>query len=403
MSSLSEEVAVPRDRARSSSDDASLPRLARWRLMVSTGLSMMLHDRLKLAGTIFGVVFAVLICVQQIGVLLGLLSKNTMFVDQSKADVWIAPVGTRLLQSGPLLPRSALYQAKVVPGVELAAPLVFTGASVEKPGGGTEPITLVGTELPHLLGGPWNVVAGRAEDLAQPGAIFFEDSKRDAFGGLNLDSVREVNERQVRVVGFTWGLEAFAPAYSFAEIGLARELAGIPTDRVNFVLVKLAEGADVDATVERLRAAVPSVEVFTTKQFHDRIVKTLLEEQLGISFGTSVAFGLLIGLVVVSLAMFSSVLENQRQFGTLKALGCSNVDLTLLVLTQSLAYALIGSFVGLGLVTKVAEGIRSPELAVIIPGWLMGLAPIVMIVICLFASLLALSRVWRLEPGMVFR
>ena len=85
---MQSEIALPNVAAAPEVPSAP-PRLVRARLMVRTGTKMMFHDRLKLAATVFGVVFAVLICVQQVGVLLGLLSKNTMFVEQSKADVWI--------------------------------------------------------------------------------------------------------------------------------------------------------------------------------------------------------------------------------------------------------------------------------------------------------------------------
>jgi putative ABC transport system permease protein len=128
-----------------------------------------------------------------------------------------------------------------------------------------------------------------------------------------------------------------------------------------------------------------------------------LRQQLGLSFGISTSFGLIIGFVIVALSMFSSVLDNLREFGTLKAIGATNADLTCLLLVQSLAYALVGSFVGLGLVTQVAAGIRGPKLVPIVPIAILKGVPLVMVVLCICASVLALMRIRRLEPGMVFR
>ena len=68
-----------------------------------------------------------------------------------------------------------------------------------------------------------------------------------------------------------------------------------------------------------------------------------------------------------------------------------------------LLIAAVGSFIGLGLVTRVAEGIRDPKLVPIIPHPIYWIVPPVMLVICLVASGLALSRIRRLEPAMVFR
>jgi putative ABC transport system permease protein len=101
--------------------------------------------------------------------------------------------------------------------------------------------------------------------------------------------------------------------------------------------------------------------------------------------------------------MYSSVIDNLREFGTLKAVGLTNWDLMRMLAVQSVMYALVGSLVGLGLVSLMAQGISSAKLAVIVPPVLVIATPIIMTVMCLLASLLALSRVAKLEPGMVFR
>lgn len=377
--------------------------IGRLRTMARMGLSMMLHDKAKLAGTLLGVVFAVVLGVQQLSILLGLLDKNTMFVEHSGADVWVIPPGTELLQPGPLMDESVLSRARTTEGVAMAEPLVYTGASLKKPGGGTEPVTIVGTASPWKLGGPWNVVAGTPEVLGEPDTLLFEDSEREKFGGLDVGSLRELDGRRVRVGGFTWGLVPFGPAYAFADVGLARELTRIPTDKMQFVLVKARDGESPEALRDRLAERIPEQKVVTREQYSSTIVRSLLREQLGASFATSTSFGLIIGFVIVALSMFSSVLDNLREFGTLKAIGCTNGDLTILLFAQAATYALVGSLIGLALVAQVAEGIRGPKLVPIVPPALMAAVPPIMLLVCVAASTLALTRIRKLEPGMVFR
>ena len=377
--------------------------LRRWSTTVRLAIKMMLYDKAKLVGTTLGVVFAVVLSTQQLGVLFGLLQKNTMFVDNAKADVWVCPPGTIQLQGGQRLSESILVQVRNTPGVALAAPLVFGTSGVQRPTGGTEAITMVGTEVPDLLGGPWNVVEGDPMSLTTPNAVFFEDARREKMGDINLGSVREIAGHEVVAVGFTWGLMPFGPPYAFSEVGLARTLLGFGEEEQSFVLVKVADGETADGVAARLQERLPETKVWTQKGFHDSIVKTLLGEQLGITFGTSTAFGLLIGFIIVALSMFSAVLDNIKEFGTLKAIGVTNGDLSRLLFTQSVLYALLGSFVGLGVVGFASEGIRSANLSLVLPWQLLALAPAVMTLLCLVASVLALQRVRRLEPGMVFR
>jgi len=378
-------------------------RLRRAQATIVVALRMMLHDKAKLIGTTLGVVFAVVLAAQQLGVLFGLLQKNTMFVDNAGADLWIVPPGTTQTAPGQRMSTALLDQARATPGVAVAAPLIMIGTSVTKPGGGSEATTLVGFDLAAGLGGPWNIVAGDVAALRAPDALFFEDAQREKFGGLNLGSVREVGGHKVRVVGFTWGLQPFGPPFSFADIDTVRDLGAVPADQLSFVLIKLAPGADRAAVAADLAARCPTAKVIATPAFHATIVSTLLRQQLGITFGTSTAFGLIIGFIIVALSMFSAVLDNLREYGTLKAIGLTSWDLTRMLIVQSIVYALLGSLIGLGLVALMSAGIRGPNLIVIVPRALVLATPLIMSALCMLASVLALRRVRRLEPGMVFR
>lgn len=378
-------------------------RMTQLRAMARVGANMMFHDKLKLAGTMSGVVFAVLLSVQQLSILFALLNRNTQFVDNAGADIWIAPPNTVMLQRGEPLTEPVLFQARATPDVDEAQPLVFSAGTVQKAGGGSEPVSVIGFETTSELGAPWNVVGGDRNVLGLPDTMFFEDSQREKYGAMNLGSIREINGHRVRVGGFTWGLVPFGPAYSFASIDLARDITGTPVDRMHFVLVRVRRGADVAAVQRELARRIPEALVLTRDEFHGGIIRQLLREQLGMSFGITTAVGLMVGLVIVALSMFSSVLDNLREFGTLKAIGCKNSDLTALLLVQSLLYALLGSLIGLGLVVRVVEKIRQPLIVPMIPKPVFGIVPIVMVGLCLFASTLALVRIRRLEPGMVFR
>ncbi len=365
---------------------------------------MTFHDKLKTAGSVFGVIFALVLSNQNLAIMSFLMHRNTMFVDNSGADLWIVPAGTRILVGGRLLPMNTLLQAEVVDGVEWAAPVLWRDVMMKLPNGGSEPLSLIGTRAPELRGGPWNIVSGDAGVLLSPDAVIFEDSYRERFGGLNLNDARELNERRVVASGFTWGLVPFGPSYAFAEFDLAREVMHVDSDQVNYVLVKLKRGADVQSIKRELQKRVPEAEVLTSAELRSTIREfVLLEQGVGPMLGTSALLGIIVALAIVSLTMLSAVLDNIREFGTFKAIGATNRDIMKILVIHSLLVAAMGSVIGVVLVSVMAQSARSPQLMLPVSPWVLGATIVVLTLVSILASGLALARIRKLEPAMVFR
>ena len=376
-----------------------------FRFMARLGVSMLWHDKLKLAGTLVGVAFAVLMSNFQTALFLGLLLRNTMYVDRVDADVWVTPKNTHILEGNDgTIPKNIVPVTRSVKGVAWAAPLLMGAAGVKLPTGGQKSVRLVGTELPIARGGPFHIVAGKTEDLAQPDAMFFEDSRREVFGGLNMGSVREVNGHRAQAVGFTSGLVPFGPAYAFSSFDTAREILDIPNDETNYIMIGITPGADVEEVVRRLQRTFPAQLVVSRDAMRMRTIMYILNESgIGQSIGMGVVMALLCGFAIVSLTMFSAVVDHVREFGTLKAIGATNMDLTKLLLAQAVTCAVAGATIGLAIVAQLVNVVRGPELPMALPVWLMGATLVGMIVICVFASIMALMRVRAIEPAMVFR
>jgi len=376
-----------------------------FRFMARLGVSMLWHDKLKLAGTLVGVAFAVLMSNFQVSLFLGLLLRNTMYVDRVEADMWITPKSTQILEGNDgTIPKSVVPVARSVKGVAWSAPVLVGPAGLKLPAGGQKSVRLVGTELPAAKGGPFHIVAGETRDLAMPDAMFFEDSRRETFGGLNLGSVREVNGHRVHAVGFTSGLVPFGPVYAFSSFDTAREILRIPNDEVTYVLLGLAPGADLDEVVRRLQKTFPDQLVMSRSELRWRTINYILRESgIGQSIGGGVLMALFCGFAIVSLTMFSAVVDHVREFGTLKAIGATNFDLAKLLLAQAVVCAIAGAAIGEAVAAQIVNQIRGPELPMALPVWLISATFVAMILICVMASIMALLRVRAIEPAMVFR
>lgn len=364
----------------------------------------MTYNRLRLMATLLGVIFATILSNQAIGTLFGLMEKFAMVERHAKADIWIAPAGTQVLSGGKSIPLSLVYAARGVEGVDLSMPLLFGGGSIRLPNGGAEPLQLIGTAAPHYLGGPWNIIQGSIEQMGQGNSIILEDSERENLGNLNLGSRRELNERLTTIAGFTYGLAGIGGSYAFAEYEYARELTNTPRDQTSFGLITVKPGFDVKVVREQLVAIMPDVMVLTGAEFDAMLMTNLLRvTPIGITFSAIAAFGVFIGFVIVSLSVFSAVSDNLREFGTLKAVGARSMDLAIMLLAQAFIYAVIGSVLGLGAVSAIARVISSAKLLVLIEPWMISGTFALMGLLCTFASVISLVRLWRVEPGMVFR
>jgi putative ABC transport system permease protein len=376
-----------------------------FRFMARVGVSMLWHDKIKLAGTLVGVAFAVLMSNFQVSLFLGLLLRNTMYVDRVEADVWIMPKNTQILEGNDgTIPSHIVPVTRSVKGVTWAAPILMGAAGLKLPGGGQKSVRLVGTELPAAKGGPFHIVAGQTSDLALPDAVFFEDSRRELFGGLNIGSVREVNGHRVHTVGFTSGLVPFGPSFAFTSFDTAREILNRPSDEVNYVMVGLAPGTPLEEVVRSLQRTFPDQLVLSRADISRRTVLYILKESgIGQSIGMGVLMSLFCGFAIVSLTMFSAVVDHVREFGTLKAIGATNRDLAKLLLAQAVSCAVAGATIGEAIVAQLVSSIRGPELPMALPVWLMAATVGGMILICVTASIMALLRVRAIEPAMVFR
>jgi putative ABC transport system permease protein len=383
---------------------APLP--ARWSAMARVGLRMAFHDRMKFTAALVGVVFAVLLSNQQAATFLAIVNRNVMVVDANPdVDIWITPPHTEILQPGKLLSQAPLDEARGMPGVAWAEPILIGGVTISRPEGGSEQAVLIGTRGPVYRGGPFNMVAGSRDALSEPDAMIFEDSDREKFGGLNLGSVREVNGRRIKVVGFTWGLVPFGPSsYAFADFDLARQLMHTDADQSSVILVGLEPGADRVKVARELQKRMGTEQVSTREEFRAVLVDYMLTKTpIGVVLGSSTVIGLLVGFVMVALTMFSAVLDNIREFGTLKALGATTLDLVALLWVQAVVYAVIGAALGSVLVSRVAVATRSAQIAMQLPPALLLATGGIAVVMCVVASSVAVLRVRAIEPAMVFR
>lgn len=369
-------------------------------------LRMMLDEKLKTAGTLFGVIFATLLVNQNVGILLGLVHQMTVVVRQSEADIWVTPPFTETFEFAGTMPLRRLYEVAAVPGVLWAEPVFKTQGMLRKTRGDLEPVLIIGSQPPRYAAGPRHLRQGsRLEELTQRDAIFIDWSDRGSFGDYAPGDVREVNGLRARLAGYTEQLRGFGSILVMTSLRQAQAFARVPDDTISFVLVKVGPGFEPETVRRAISRRVAAVDVFSRERFIAGTVDFWFRRtKLGVNMAISTGFGILVGFVIVSLTMLTTVVDRARDFSTLRAIGAHRGHLIRLMVAQSLIFACGGYLVGVGMFLLFKHfAVKEGGVSIVAPGWMYAMSLGMTVTICLLSSLIALRRVFKAEPGMVFR
>ncbi|MEY4168194.1 MAG: FtsX-like permease family protein [Blastocatellia bacterium] len=373
--------------------------------MASLAWRNLFHDRVRLVVTLVGIVFSVVLTAVQFGLFLGFVRATSDLIDRSGADLWILSRGVVNLENGIPFTERKYHQALAVPGVADARRLTINFSTWKKPNGSDESILLAGVEVEGGMGVPWNLVAGRVEDLRQPDAVIIDELYREKLGVTELGQVFEIQGRRARVVGMTRGIRIFttSPAV-FTTVDRARTYFGMPADQTSYVLVRLAEGADPEKVRQGLLARLSFIEVLTTIEFgRKQAIYWMFETGAGVSVLIAALLGLVVGVVVVAQTIYASTIDHLREYGTLKAMGASNGYLYRVIIRQAMISGMIGYAIGITISLVVSETSLKTTTAIFLPWWLLLALFALTLLMCIGASMVSINKVTRLDPAMVFK
>jgi putative ABC transport system permease protein len=363
------------------------------------------HDRVRLVVTLVGIVFSVVLMGMQTGLLTGFVHTTSGLVTHSNADLWIAPRGTKNVDLSNLMAERYKYLALTVPGVAAAESYLVTFGRWKRPDGGRETVIMVGCEPDGDMGGPWNFVEGSRADLERPDGVVIDRLYADKLGVHHLGDTIEINDEKARVVGFTHHVRTFTQSpYVFTTVEKAQTLAGVDASRVNYVLVRLAPGADVAATQRALAARLPDADVLTNDTFASMSQSYwLFTTGAGVSLILSAILGLVVGIVIVAQTLYASTVDRLPEYATLRAMGAPKRYLYRIIVKQALVGAGLGYGIGMSVVTALvllsAESSAAPRM----PLWLAGGLGAVTVVMCVAAALISIRKVTTIDPVTVFR
>ena len=373
--------------------------------MIPLARRNLLHDRVRFAVTLTGIVFSVLLSSIQLGLFVGFTRATSEVITHGGADIWVSSRGVTHLETGVPFPEKTRFQVLGVPGVAAAERHLVQFGNWTRHDGAVEGILLVGFDLEGGMGGPWSLVAGRAADLEQADAVIVDELYKAKLGVTHLGETFEIRGHRARVVGFTRGIRSFTTAPPvFTSFANAQRFMDLATDRTVYLLVRAEPGADPAIVAARIAASVAHVDARATAAW-SRTQQNywMFGTGAGITVLIAAGLGLLVGIVVVAQTIYAATVDHIREFGTLKAMGATNVYLYNVILQQALLSAALGYAIAIVVAHFIVQGSRSGDALILMPpemvAGVFGLA----ILMCTGASILSIRKATSIDPAMVFR
>src|SRR5450432_2887622 len=362
------------------------------------------HDRLRFVATIVGIVFSIVLVTVQMGLYVGFGRMVTTMIDHTPADLWVVPLGTKCFEDPSLLDDRQRFRALAVDGVAEAAPLVIGFAQWRLPGGGTTPVFIVGSELRGLGLHPWDLVAGRIDDLSIPGAVAVDESYFARLGASGIGANAEIRDQKVEVAAVTKGIRSFTTTpYAFTGLDRARTYTGISAEKASYLLVRVSPDAGVDSVRRRLQENLSDVEVLTTAEFRSRSrAFWLFGTGAGAALFAGALLGIIVGTVIVAQTLYSSTKDHMDEFATLRAIGSSGRYIYMVIIWQALLSAVIG-FCGAAVISAiVVKATAESALPIVVtPALTLGLF-LLTVAMCVASAIAAIVQVMRIDPALVF-
>jgi putative ABC transport system permease protein len=359
----------------------------------------LVYDPLRLVISVGGLAFAVVLVLLLRGIMDGTVAKSTSYIDHVGADVFVAQHGvTNLALAASSIPQGTADSLASETGVVDTGAVIRIEAMVRS-ASGTSPGVVIAFDSHRQLGGPWSLSRGRT--VEQPGEVVL-DSVLASELGVGQGSTIEVSGKAFHVVGLSRGTAAIAGKPIFMELSDGQSL--LHTSSVSWVLLKLAPAIDAASFAERLGAAHPDLQVLTRSQLsaNDRkVLGRLFVEPINVMS----TVGLLVGLAIVGLTMYTTTSERLNDFGVLKAIGAPSTFLLRTVIAQAVIVGLTGFVAGFGIAQLAAPMIvwAVPDLGVSVGVIPMAQTLAAVMAMSFVGALVPVVRILGVDPLMVFR
>lgn len=367
----------------------------------------LLYDRYRtlLTALAIGAVISLMLILD--GFQQGLYHQLGMTVKNRGADLILSQAGvSNLIASRSIIPQLTRLDVEEIDGVKNAYPLTAISAIYQK----DDRKNPVYVFVYDVNGGPLSLVDGNFID--GPRGIIIDQALAKLYDLAPGDSF-VLTDFEFTIAGISENTAAFFTPFAFIkfddlidfylESDIAADITTFPL--LSYLLVELDDNVDKRTVSRVIETSIPDVDVFLPEELAKNDVQ-LGHELFGPILNLLVLIAYIIGLLAISIIMFTTAHERKRSLAVVRALGFPVSKIAISVTIETAILVLIAFPVGM-------------VIAQIITGLITWVAPVYLvlpldpstllrtlsacIVLSFLGAFIAIYIISRIEPEIAFR
>jgi len=334
-------------------------------------LRNLLHRPLRTLIGAMGIAVEVALVVLIVGLTSGLLTETAKRIEGIGADIMLQPPNSSFLITFGTAPMPIKIGDKLseLKYVQSVAPVLFQFNT-----SGVEIVYGIDQESFRAVSGGFVFLQGH--DMEGPDDILVDDVAA---------KTKKIQQGETfRIFAHDWHVAGIVEhgkgSRLFVPLATLQELVGA-RDKASVFFVKCTRPEHTEDVMEEMHHLLPNYTVRPLKDYLSLMTSTNIPG-LDAFINAMILLAVTIGLLVIFLTMYTTVIERTRDIGVLKSLGANHWFVIRALLSESAALCLLGICAGIGLSYLVRAGFlwKFPNLTILITsGWVLRAAGIALL------------------------
>jgi putative ABC transport system permease protein len=293
------------------------------------------HRPVRTLLSVLAIAVEVTMILTLVGVSHGTLDSTKDRAKAVGADIMVRPEGTSVMSSLSGAPMPDRYLALVMRQPHVVA---ATGTVVQSL---TFPDSITGLDFAafNRMSGGFHYIEG-GDPVNDDDMVVDEDYAKK--NHLRVGS-------KIKLIAHDWNISGIAEGGKLARIGVKlktlQEIEGTP-GHLTLMYVKLDDPTLADAVADQLKVALNDNQIYSINALMDAYSISNIG-MLRDFIDVVIAVAVLVGFIVVSITMYTAVLERTREIGIIKAVGGSSALVLSILLRETLLLAIFGMLLGI--------------------------------------------------------